>query len=268
MSEPTAPSSMRTYFERVQTAWQPHQTAAHPYAANRTWQRNYRALCAWVAANQLENGRVLEVGSGTGLLQDVVPNYVGVDITANSAAFMHKPFGVGSATELPFSTNSFDAAFSFWVLEHIERPAAMLDEMRRVVRPGGTIFLVAAYAVAPWVSQGLHRRPFRELSLRQRLIKLTIPLRASAPYRISTTLLRRSADLAGALRRRPTRLRYGRLTPNFTTYWDYDADACVALDAYSVALYFLSRGDQPLFPVGLLRGLFLRSRPQIYRITK
>jgi SAM-dependent methyltransferase len=268
MSQPISSDPMRVYYEQVQKTWQPLQAEAHPYAANKVWQRNTSALRAWVAANGLEHGRVLEIGSGTGLLQDVVADYVGVDITASSAAFMHKPFGVGSGTALPFPDSSFDGAFSFWVLEHIAQPDAMLDELRRVVRPGGTIFLVAAYAVAPWVSQGIHRRPFRDLNLRQRLVKLTIPVRASAPYRIAMTLLRRTGDLAGALRNRPTRLRYGRLTPNFETYWDYDSDACVSLDAYSVALYFLSRGDQPLYPTGLLRGMLLRSRPQAYVIVK
>lgn len=268
MSERATAGDDRAYFQRVMDGWAPRQAEAHPYAANAVWQRNAAALRAWVKANGLERGRVLEVGSGTGLLQDVVADYVGVDIAASSANFMRKPFGVGSATALPFPDSSFDGAFSFWVLEHIERPELMLDELRRVLRPGGTLFLVAAYAVAPWVSQGLHRRPYRELSLRQRLVKLTVPLRASAPYRVATTLARRAGDLAGALRGGPTRLRYSRLTPNFETYWDYDADACVSLDAYSVAMYFISRGDRPLYPTGPLRGLLLRARPQIYRITK
>jgi ubiquinone/menaquinone biosynthesis C-methylase UbiE len=268
MSERAAAGAERAYFQRVMDDWRPRQDETHPYAANAVWQRNAAALRAWVSANGLEHGRVLEVGSGTGLLQDVVADYVGIDIAASSATYMRKPFGVGSATALPFPDSSFDGAFSFWVLEHIARPEQMLDELRRVIRPGGTLFLVAAYAVAPWVSQGLHRRPYSELSLRQRAVKLTIPLRASAPYRVATTLARRSGDLLGALGGRPTRLRYGRLTPNFETYWDYDADACVSLDAYSVALYFLSRGDRPLYPTGLLRGLLQRARPQIYRITK
>jgi SAM-dependent methyltransferase len=259
---------MRSYYERVMDEWRPRQEQAHPYSENQAWQRNYAALKAWATSGDLQGGRILEVGCGTGLLQDLVDNYVGVDLSASSAAFMRKPFGVCSATTLPFPDNSFDGAFSVWVLEHIERPEAMLAELRRVIRPGGSLFLVAAYAVAPWVSQGLHRRPFRDLRLGQRITKLSIPLRASAPYKIAATLARRSAYLIGALGGRPTRLRYGRLTPNFTEYWDYDADACVSLDAYSVALYFLSRGDKPLYPTGLLRGMLLRSRPQIYRITK
>jgi SAM-dependent methyltransferase len=268
MSQQSNLDPARSYFQRVMADWQPRQAEAHPYADNPTWKRNYAALRSWAAANGLADGRVLEVGVGTGLLQDVVPDYVGVDITATSAPFLRKPFSVGSATALPFPDSSFDGAFSFWVLEHIERPERMLDELRRVVRPGGTIFLVAAYSVAPWISQGLHKRPFRELSFGQRLVKLTIPARSSAPYKIATTLGRRLFDLARALRGRPTRLRYGRLTPNYETYWDYDADACVSLDAYSVALYFLTRGDRPLYPTGLLRGLLMRSRPQTYRIVK
>ncbi|MEI7643895.1 MAG: class I SAM-dependent methyltransferase [Chloroflexales bacterium] len=268
MSQPNTSDTMRSYYERVQDEWLPRQEQAHPYAENASWQRNYAALKEWVATNKLQGGRVLEVGCGTGLLQDLVANYVGVDLAASSAAFMRKPFGVCSATALPFPDSSFDGAFSVWVLEHIERPEAMLAELRRVIRPGGSLFLVAAYAVAPWVAQGLHLRPSHELNLRQRLIKRTIPLRASTPYKIVTTLARRSAYLLGALGGRPTRLHYGRLTPNFATYWDYDADACVSLDAYSVALYFLSRGDKPLYPTGLLRGMLLRSRPQIYQITQ
>jgi SAM-dependent methyltransferase len=268
VSGPPTDSAMRNYYERVQEEWLPRQAQAHPYADNLVWQQNYRALCDWVAACELEHERVLEVGVGTGLLQSVVSNYVGVDITKNSAVFLHKPFSVGSAAALPFPDSSFGAAFSFWVLEHVDQPELMLAELRRVVRPGGTIFLVAAYSVAPWIAQGLHRRPFRELTLKQRLIKLTIPLRASLPYRIITTLVWRWIDLGRCLYQRPSSLRYTQLTPNFETYWDYDADACVSLDAYNVALFFLTRGDQPLYATGLLRGLLMRSEPQIYRIVK
>lgn len=268
MDEPPVGVTMRDYYERVQEEWLPRQAQAHPYAENSTWQGYYQALCAWIAAQQLADEPVIEVGVGTGLLQSVASNYVGIDITKNSAVFLQKPFVVASATSLPFPDNSFAGAFSFWVLEHVDQPELMLSEMRRVVRPGGTIFLVVAYSVATWVSQGLHRRPFRELTPRQRLVKLTIPLRSSMPYRILTTLIQRSFDLGRALRGQPTALRYRSLTPNFETYWDYDADACVSLDAYNVALFFLSRGDQPLYPTGLLRGLLLRSEPQIYRIVK
>lgn len=269
MSEHTFTDETRQYFQRVMRNWQSTIHTAHPYAQNRSWLRIYAALRRWIEAYGLQQGRVLEIGCGTGLLQDLVPNYVGIDIATSSAPYMHKSFCVGSAIRLPFDDNTFDGVWSIWVLEHIERPEQMLDEMRRVVRPGGTIFLSAAYAVAPWISQGLHKRPFRELTPRQRFTKLTIPIRQSPAYRIAVTLPPRLARLLTyCWRRKPTTLAYRRLQPNFETYWDYDADACVSLDAYSVVLYFLSRGDQPCFGEGMVRSLLQRSQPQAYIVRK
>ena len=269
MNERSFGRDTQAYFQQVLDTLRPQVAVTHPYAQNRIWQRNYIALRRWIADLGLADGRALEVGCGTGLLQDLVPNYLGTDLAANSAMYMHKPFCVCSATRLPFPDNHFDAVWTIWVLEHVEQPAEMLREIRRVLRPGGAVFIRAAYAVDDWVAQGLHKRPFHELTPRQRLTKATIPLRASAPYKIVCTLPRRLYELLRYLwRREPTALRYRALQPNYETYWDYDADACVSLDAYSVALYFLSRGDRPCYPAGLLRSLFQRSQPQAYIVRK
>jgi hypothetical protein len=128
---------------------------------------------------------------------------------------------------------------------------------------------VAAYDVEKWVSQGLHKRPFSDLAFAQKIAKLTIPVRASIPYKIMVNLpLRLWEMMRFFAQRQRTDLRYGRLEPNYETYWDYDADACVSLDSYSTALYFLSRGDQPHFPGGVVRSLWHRSQPQAYIIQK
>lgn len=89
----------------------------------------------------LQDKRVLDVGSGRGYLQDVVSDYAGLDISETVSSRYRKPFLVASATSMPFPDNSFDAPWSIWVLEHIPRPEAALREMRRVVKPGGLIFL-------------------------------------------------------------------------------------------------------------------------------
>lgn len=241
----------------------------NPYLSNPYWQRIYRDLRRWIADTGLEQGRVLEVGCGLGLLQDLVPDYTGIDILPHPKRTLHKPFCRCNATRLPFPDNSFDGAWSIWVLEHVCPPEDMLREMRRVVKPGGHVFFSAVYAIDSWISQGLHKRPFRDLSLRQKLIKLTIPVRSTIPYKIVANLPWRTRDLLSFLaRRQPTSVRYGRLAPNYETYWDYDADACAALDAYNVALYFLSRGDKPYYRRGVLRGFLLRSQPQAYTIRK
>ena len=43
--------------------------------------------------------------------------------------------------ELPFADDSFDAVLSCGVLEHVERPHESLDEIGRVLRPGGTFYV-------------------------------------------------------------------------------------------------------------------------------
>ncbi len=84
-------------------------------------------------------GRVLDVGCGTkpyrGLFGPAVTGYVGLDREGPNAA----PDVVGDAHALPFEDASFDAAVSFQVLEHVERPVECLREMARVVRAGGDV---------------------------------------------------------------------------------------------------------------------------------
>jgi SAM-dependent methyltransferase len=42
---------------------------------------------------------------------------------------------------LPFENGSFDTVLSCGVLEHVEDPHGSLEEIRRVVRPGGTFYI-------------------------------------------------------------------------------------------------------------------------------
>jgi len=46
-----------------------------------------------------------------------------------------------SASKMPFESNSFDAAFSTWLLEHVQEPIKILSEARRVLKAGGIIYL-------------------------------------------------------------------------------------------------------------------------------
>jgi SAM-dependent methyltransferase len=269
MDDKTIRAETRDYFQRVMDDWQEEMQSSdgHPYAHNASWQAHYAMLQRWVATTGLRDGLVLEVGCGTGLLQHVVPNYIGVDIATSSAQFMSRPFLVASADKLPFADDTFDGLWSFWVLEHLSAPEEMLAEIRRVVKPGGTLFLVAAYSVGSWVSRGIHMRSYRDLSPKERLVKLTLPFRASRVGRLLSALPTRLASLITFMMRpEPSRLRYRRLEPNYEVYWDYDADACVSLDSYNIALYFLSRGDAPVFHGGVFRSLLQRSQAQMYVI--
>jgi ubiquinone/menaquinone biosynthesis C-methylase UbiE len=50
-------------------------------------------------------------------------------------------FQVGSAFQLPFESNSFDAVFAHALLEHLSEPQRAIREMRRVLKPGGVLGL-------------------------------------------------------------------------------------------------------------------------------
>jgi SAM-dependent methyltransferase len=52
----------------------------------------------------------------------------------------------GSGSSLPFPDDSFDLVALFDVIEHIEDDRAVLEEVRRVLKPGGRVFIsVPAY---------------------------------------------------------------------------------------------------------------------------
>jgi SAM-dependent methyltransferase len=190
----------------------------------------------------LQHAAVLDVGSGTGYLQDVVPNYTGLDISTAVAKHYHKRFVAGTATAMPFADHEFDAAWSIWVLEHIPNPEAALTEIRRVVKPGGLLYLLPAWDCKPWAAQGYEARPYSELGLGGKLIKATIPVRDSELFWFFTTVPNRMlrAAFSGS---GPTRLHYRRLEPNYKEYWQADSDAENDLDEAEVAMWFESRGD-------------------------
>lgn len=93
-------------------------------------------------------GSVLEVGCGTGLVLDRIrqraATIVGLDISAGMLSRARgRGFAVtrGDACALPFEASSFDVVCSFKVLAHVPAIEAALEEMTRVLRPGGHLVL-------------------------------------------------------------------------------------------------------------------------------
>ena len=99
-----------------------------------------------------DDHRVLDVGCGTGSLSFTLPEIsnvagvTGIDLTEPFLEFARArntnpqiSFQQADARVLPFEDNSFDRAFSMLVLQFIPDAARAVAEMRRVVRPGGTV---------------------------------------------------------------------------------------------------------------------------------
>jgi ubiquinone/menaquinone biosynthesis C-methylase UbiE len=99
--------------------------------------------------------RLLEIGCGLGtdLLQFARAGAIatGVDLTAASIELVRKRFAlegipvdaqVADAEHLPFGNNTFDVVYSFGVLHHTPNTQKSIDEVYRVLKPGGRILIM------------------------------------------------------------------------------------------------------------------------------
>lgn len=94
--------------------------------------------------------RVLDVGAGSGdnalaLAAEHDAQVVALDQSATMAAAMRaRAVGrvvVGDGHRLPFHRACFDGVLADRVLQHVAEPAQVLDQMLRVLRPGGRLAL-------------------------------------------------------------------------------------------------------------------------------
>lgn len=224
---------------------------------------DYRRIVDFVETYNLRQAKVLEVGAGTGKLQDVVDDYTGLDISASSRRHFHKPFLQASATAIPVPDESFDAVWTINVLEHVPHPEHALREIRRVLRHGGYLYLSPAWQCRPWAAEGYQVRPWSEFGLRGKLIKASIPIRDSVAFRLIYTApiraIRFPAQFLGE-----TRFRYRLLAPNYQTWWQPDSDALNSIDPYEAIIWFTSRGDRCLNYPSHPRQLAVRTGSLIF----
>jgi SAM-dependent methyltransferase len=214
-------------------------------------------VARFTADHNLEQAHTLEVGSGIGQLQDVVVDYTGIDISPTATRYYHKPFVVGTATAMPFKDGEFDALWSIWVLEHIPNAETALSEVRRVVKPGGLIFLLPAWDCVPWAADDYDARPYSEFGLYGKLVKATTVIRRDHRFK---ALHEGPIHLIRSFAPSPTRLHYRKLIPNYKEYWQADSDATTSLDRKEVARWFTSRGDELLNGPGADGPLEIRVR--------
>jgi SAM-dependent methyltransferase len=218
---------------------------------------------------QLAHKRCLEVGCGRGAFQDVVDDYTGLDISAEASRYLHKPFVRADATHQPFPDDEFDAVWSITVLEHVPEPEVALQEICRVIKSGGVVFMAPAWHTRSWFADGYPVRSYAQLSWKGKLIKLSIPIRDFTLYRYLRILLRRSLRLIQHLRRPGAMpLKYVRLRPNFERYWMSDSDAVNSLDPFDFILWFASRGHRCLSHPNRVRQLLVRDLALVFQISK
>jgi ArsR family transcriptional regulator len=119
------------------------------YSPGRTWEATARGLF-----NFLRLGTVLDVGSGDGVLAELIAprsrHVTCLDISERVIAaarvrlerFSNVDFRVGDMHDLPFAEASFDAVLLLNTLTYSDRPELAIQEAARTLRPGGSLALV------------------------------------------------------------------------------------------------------------------------------
>ncbi|WP_113925199.1 class I SAM-dependent methyltransferase [Cognataquiflexum aquatile] len=124
-----------------------------------------RLLKAYIAAKPLVSGKLLEVGCGEGrgveVLLENVDSYLGIDKIHEVIDNLKVKFpGIQfeQAVIPPFSglkDNTYDTVVSFQVIEHIQNDRLFLQEIYRVLKPGGK-----AIISTPNIKHTLSRNPW------------------------------------------------------------------------------------------------------------
>lgn len=108
-----------------------------------------------VNASQI-NGFVLDAGAGESRHKGLVENrkYIAIDAAWGDEKWDYSNLNViGDLTELPFSKEVFDCILCIQVLEHVNEPQKVLNEIFRTLKKGGLMCLTAPQGA------GVHQPP-------------------------------------------------------------------------------------------------------------
>jgi ubiquinone/menaquinone biosynthesis C-methylase UbiE len=124
-----------------------------------------RLFKAYVVAQQYVHGNLLEVGCGegrgVGLLMEKSKSFTAVDKIEEALQVLREKFPNGKflSMNIPplggLSDNMYDCVVSFQVIEHIQNDTLYLQEIQRVLKPGGLALLTT-----PNRKKSLSRNPW------------------------------------------------------------------------------------------------------------
>jgi SAM-dependent methyltransferase len=200
------------------------KTEVHPtfiYSEGRYTVRNEWKLQALL--DRLEpfrkTNRLLDVGCSAAfflkLARDRKWDVQGIEVSDFGVTFSREelkiPVFQGLLQDAHFPGESFDAAFSSHVIEHVGNPVALLREMRRILRPGGALITILPTQFASpsyrffgkWTGEGppRHVSYFTKHVFEDRLRQLGFSVRFSrqnVELRKVLSILLRRRDSAGA----------------------------------------------------------------------
>lgn len=103
-------------------------------------------------ANSLFSGNLLDVGCGQMPYKDYlisinpnIENYIGLDLEASSIHNTSRANLHWDGNVMPLGRNEIDSVIATEVLEHCPEPWAVLSEINRVLKPGGSFFFTVPF---------------------------------------------------------------------------------------------------------------------------
>ena len=117
--------------------------------------------------------RILNAGVATGATTTMLEKYgdvTSLEYDKDCCEFLEKSVGIdvinGSLTELPFEDETFDMVCAFDVIEHIENDGLAVEEIHRVLKDGGYVFLTVPTFSFLWSQHDEINHHFRRYTLK------------------------------------------------------------------------------------------------------
>jgi 2-polyprenyl-3-methyl-5-hydroxy-6-metoxy-1,4-benzoquinol methylase len=123
-----------------------------------------------------QNGRLLEIGCGSGGMLSVMQSLgwqvegvevdpLGVEVARSKGLNVH----LGDVFSKKYAGNSFDAITLSHVIEHVHDPIGLIEECKRILKPGGMISMVTpnskSFGHSVYKNSWLHLDPPRHLHI-------------------------------------------------------------------------------------------------------
>jgi SAM-dependent methyltransferase len=192
-----------------------------------SWDANFYAKYADTLKPGRQGGKALDVGCGVGQvvarLTEAGYEAYGVDVSEPSIARAKKfceRCQVYDGKRLPFADDYFDSAGALNVLEHVDEPEAFIQEVVRVVAPGGKVVISSPNFM-------------RALGLRDYHPKMRGLGNKWRNYR-------RLQQKRRQMRDDPDGVRFDRMVPIVKEPFEPDDDAIIATNGIEIA-FFLER---------------------------
>lgn len=138
--------------------------------------RNFKRRLKLIQKYHPNKGKMLDIGCNIGTLLKVAEDTgwetVGVEFNKSAAAFGRKRFGIKILDKdfmrIKFKPNSFDVVAMNDVIEHVTEPIATLNEVSRILKKGGLLFMstpnIGALLPKMTRSKWLHLKPNEHLT--------------------------------------------------------------------------------------------------------